>query len=629
MSARHIQDESITADLFIDNVGAHSRRGKHAGHSPERRKRRRRRRRDRRKKIIITVVSVVVALVVILGISGFLLYRSAMAVMDEARTAMVTAQGIQEKISNGDSEGLASDINVLAEQTSAMRNEVSGPLWILGGFIPVLGEDISAARTLVIAIDDLASEALAPMSDVIGSISLDTLYADGRIDVDSLTLLADGLVEAAPIIESANESIQSIGEVHIDQLASVIDIAKSGMGTVADFAETTSELASVLPEMLGADGQTRNYLVVAMNNAEIRAGGGFAGAQGLVTITDGVISLGEFSSVMWVDSSQSVSITDEEYYLFQGGEFSGEAMTVTAGDSLYNPDFPRTASRISQFWTTLYGGTIDGVFALDPVLLQSFLSIMGGVTASDGTYLDGSNTAQYLMSDIYWLYSDGDTQDEVFADVASQAFDVIMNGIGSSTLVPMLTAWAEGVDDYRFFVWMADEEEQALIEELDFSGAISTDTTVAETGVYVSNYSWSKLDWYLDLEVTVGEQTVNSDGTSTYQMNVKMTNTLDPSMESSIPEYVRAWNEAALSRADELLRFHLYAPAGGSVDDVVATGRDDIVLQEGSYNGIEVVFADTHLQPGETITLTYTVTTSSAAGDAPLEVRATPTAQEF
>lgn len=46
--------------------------------------------------------------------------------------------------------------------------------------------------------------------------------------------------------------------------------------------------------MLGANGQTRNYLMYAMNNVEIRACGGFGGSQGLISVTDGQMSIGEF-----------------------------------------------------------------------------------------------------------------------------------------------------------------------------------------------------------------------------------------------------------------------------------------------------------------------------------------------
>ncbi len=583
-------------------------------------------RRKRKRKRIRIVIIVIVAVLIVLGVCGFMLYRSAMAVMDEARSCMSLVQQVKDKISSGDTQGVSEDIYTLSESTTKMSSEVSSPVWILGTIIPVYGSDISAARTLVNAVDEIVTDALVPMAEDLQYISIDTLYVDGQVDIDSLTLLVNDLSEVASVISSANEAIQSIGTTHIDQLTSIVDTVKSTMSTLASATETASSFAPMLTDMLGADGETRTYLIVAMNNAEIRAAGGFSGAQGPLTITDGAISLGDFQSVLWINDGGSVSITEEEYNLFQGGSFSGEAMTVTSGDAFYNPDFPRSASRLVEFWTYLNGGTIDGVIAVDPVFLQSLLAVTGGVTALDGTYVDGTNAAQFLMSDVYWNYDDGDTQDEIFADVASKAFDQVMNSLDSSTFMDIVDVVQQGTEEGRFLVWMADEDEQEAVVELGCSGEISTDTTTAQTGVYVSNYSYSKLDWYLDLDVTSDEGTLNSDGSKTYQMQVTLTNTLDPELEDSLANYVRAWNTEALSYGDEMLRVHLYAPAGGTVDNVTVSGSETITIQNGTYNGINVAFGDTHLLPGETVTITYTITTSTEAGNVPLDIRVTPTA---
>ena len=51
-------------------------------------------------------------------------------------------------------------------------------------------------------------------------------------------------------------------------------------------------------------------------------------------------------------------------------------------------------------------------------------------------------------------------------------------------------------------------------------------------------------------------------------------------------------------------------------------------MKDGSYNGIQVSWGEVHLEAGDTVTVTYTVTTSTEAGDVPLDVRATPTVQD-
>ena len=77
-----------------------------------------------------------------------------------------------------------------------------------------------------------------------------------------------------------------------------------------------------------------------------------------------------------------------------------------------------------------------------------------------------------------------------------------------------------------------------------------------------------------------------------------------------------------------MLRVYVYAPAGGSVNDVSTSGDADLAMKDGSYSGIQVSWGEVHLEAGDTVTITYTVTTSSQAGDVPLDVRATPTVQD-
>ena len=63
-----------------------------------------------------------------------------------------------------------------------------------------------------------------------------------------------------------------------------------------------------------------------------------------------------------------------------------------------------------------------------------------------------------------------------------------------------------------------DDEEKAA-KALGISGALQTDTSEAPIlGVYVNNYSYSKMDWFLDKRVTVDSSVENADGSTTYRV---------------------------------------------------------------------------------------------------------------
>ena len=50
------------------------------------------------------------------------------------------------------------------------------------------------------------------------------------------------------------------------EVTELVDKAKGGFEALSGAVETAKGVAPVLLQMLGADGQTRNYLVVAENN---------------------------------------------------------------------------------------------------------------------------------------------------------------------------------------------------------------------------------------------------------------------------------------------------------------------------------------------------------------------------
>lgn len=590
---------------------------------------RRKRHSHRRRNIIIGAVCVVLVLVVAIGTSGFMLLQSARGVKADADQAISIASRMMDKIETGDMQGLSDDSSSLASLASSMRAETDSPLWAVASFIPVYGSDVSAARTLIAAFDDLSNDALVPLTADIQGISLDSMMSDGRVNVEMFQTLAQGLSNVSTAIQSANEQIQGIGQTHISQVTDLVVTAKSAMGTLDGAVDAANQFAPLIPQMLGADGQTRNYMIVAMTNSEIRSTGGFPGAQGLLTVSDGNISLGDFQKVVWDREQGGVPITDEEYALFQGPEFSGEAMTVSSGDALYNPDFPHSASRITEFWTRMYGGTVDGVIAVDPVFLQYLLSVTGGVQSPDGTMIDGTNAVKYLMSDVYWLYeTDTSYQDAIFASVASAAFDKLVSSLGDVDPAALMSALTRAIDEGRLLVWMQNADEEQAATDLGVSGAILTDPETAQVGVYVNDYSYTKSEYYLDFDTVVGDSEENADGSVTYHMATTLTNTMTSDIEAQLPSYLRANNSLATSKGDLMLRVYVYAPAGGSVNDVNTSGDAELTMKDGSYNGIQVSWGEVHLEAGDTVTVTYTVTTSTEAGDVPLDVRATPTVQD-
>lgn len=595
--------------------------------------RHRHRKGERKKRHTGAIIAAVVAvLLVALGASGFMLLNSVKTVKSEAKEAVEIVGGLKDKVTSGDFSTLPDDAKKIDGLCDSMKAETSSPLWTVASFIPVYGSDISAARTMIDALSDVSSNALVPMADNLSQATPGKLFQDGMINVSALQAVADSLSSSSKVFKSANEKIQGIGDTHISQVTELVDKAKDGFATLNGAVDAAEKVAPVLPQMLGANGQTRHYLVLAMSNVEIRACGGFPGSRGVMSVNDGKLELGDFVKVdMMKEPLSPLPITDEEANLFTTGwGLTGfNTLGYTMGDVTMTPDYPRAAQLASDMQKAIVGDDIDGVFAVDPVFLQYMLGIVGGTQLPDGTVVDGSNAAKVLLHDIYWNYP-VEEQDAIFAAVAGSAFNKIVDELGSSDIAKIAGAIEKGASEGRILMYSRNDDEEKAAKALGISGALQADTSEAPIlGVYVNNYSYSKMDWFLDKRVTIDSSVENADGSTTYRVTTSLKNTMTPQEKAEMPGYFQGHNGISQDIDDEVLRLYLYAPAGGSISDIKTSGSGSIEMNEATHDGLKVAWGGVHMLLGQDIKVEYTVTTSKDSGHKELKVRTTPTAQTF
>ena len=585
--------------------------------------RHRHRKGERKKRRVAAVVAVIVAVVLVaFGVSGFMLFNSAKTVKSQAKETVEIVGGLKDKVTSGDFSTLPDDAKKIDELCSSMKKETSSPVWTMASFIPVYGGDINAARTMVDALSDVSSGALVPMADNLAQATPGKLFQDGTINVSALQAVADSLSDSSKAFKSANEKIQGIGDTHIAQVTELVDKAKDGFATLNGAVDAAEKVAPVLPQMLGANGQTRNYLLYAMNNVEIRACGGFGGSQGLISVTDGQMSIGEFVPRIGLSEDEAVESVDEE----DEALFGNHSNLYNSGNT-YSPDWPRNSQRVAALWKSQYGQDVDGVIGIDPVFLQYLLGLVGNVSLPDGTVVDGTNAAKVLMHDVYWNYP-VEESDGIFAAVASAAFDKILGGIGDVDVTKLVGAFERGAEEGRLIAWMRNDDEQNAIKETGIDASLpDPDDPSADpvAGVYFNNLSFSKLDWYLNADTQIGQGIKNGDGTCSYRITVTLTNIMTQEEAGKLPDYVAASAPDA-ARDDERLNVSLFAPTGGNISDLTVEGTQ-FGLGAATWHGIPFYSGTVDLHAGETTTITYTLTTSAEAGDKPLTLRQTPTCQ--
>lgn len=572
--------------------------------------------------ILLIVLAV---LIVVGGTCGFFMYEDLKAIKSEAQNAKQELAVYKDALMNGKSDELSSSAASLAQSTQTMADRLSSPLWTVAEVVPVYGQDVRQGRELVGVANDFMHNGLLPFSNDLNGVSIKSLVKDGgQVDIPILQKVVNAVLAIKVPLTDTIHKIQSLEPFHIQKINDVLEGAQSTLSQASDLLDEADDVLPQLPVMLGADGQTKTYLVVALNNVETRSSGGFPGAWGTMTVTDGKIALnGDFASLQNArqDAGTGFTPTDEESAAFDMG-----SAAFNPGSAMMTPQFPRAAEAAAQSWLAFKNQAVNGVVAVDPVFLQSLLAVTGQSVDVNGIHVDGSNAATVLMHDTYWNIP-VDAQDAFFSGVAGASFQAIFAGLGHADSGDLAKTILDGALTRNFQVWMADPDQEAAIDALGFSGKLEADPAKPVLGTYTNDYTWSKMDWYLNMNTQVGEGVKNADGSTSYPVTTTVTNAMTPEEAAAAPLYVYGGNPDKRSQGDMLTHLYLLAPAGGYISDIQGQGGVFSVAQHSVY-GYDEWTCSLQENPQETTTITYTVTTSPEATQ-PLTVSRTPAARSF
>ncbi|WP_241519663.1 DUF4012 domain-containing protein [Bifidobacterium callitrichidarum] len=631
--AAETRDSSDAARRPDSDGSAHPRRRRMSRASVARMKRARARRR-----IVLSVLGVLVLAIIALG--GWFAV-SAWTAKGEVEAAVAAAKNLQTEVQGGDLDldKIADGIDEVSQHIDRTYAQTSQPVWALAGLTPYYGSDISTVREVVRILEDVSNNAMPALANVARTVDVNDLgIKDGTISLGGLDSVAPDLARANQSLTDAAAQLNTVGETHFPQLNSAIAQGREQLGTLADLTGTAGNLASILPSMLatGQSGGTRTYLVLAQNNAELRATGGIASSWGVLTINAGKLALGSFATppadAVFSDAEARSVLTADERNLFS------TKMATDYQDINFTPDFTRTAKLAHDIWQRAGNGSVDGVISVDPVFLQRLLAVAGPVTLDDtasalldgGTggsgsgggsavTLDGQNAARILLNRIYLGSSTQAEQDVFFALAASQVFNHVLHNLDGKGM-QMLKTVRQAVQDGHLYLWSAHEAEQEKLAGVQVSGALATKPAQPEAGVYFNDATMGKMDWYLKREVTSKYDKTYPNGARQYTLTVTLTNTADASAVAAAPDLLRGYDGDGKPRRGEIETvLYVYAPAGGRLVDW-SEDFDQIATHDGLTVGAKTVT----LEPGERFTTTIHVLASASAGSTELVVRQTP-----
>lgn len=510
----------------------------------------------------------------------------------------------------------------LAADASAAQDLTSDPVWHLAEGSPWIGPQLQAFGAVASAGDTLLSDALLPLVTATQETSFDSLKpVNGRIDTVGLAALQQPARSAAVAAAAAVAELERVNRTPLlGVVGRAVDRSTAVFEQAANGLDALSRATRLLPDVLGQNGE-RSYLVLVQNNAEWRSLGGIAGTTILLKTHQGAISLANTESGTSLSNGIKNPIVDlpadvQNIYETRPARFFQNLTQI--------PDFTFDGPLAREMYKQRTGIEVDGVIALDPIVLSYLLRSTGPVVLPDGETLSTENAVTTLLSDVYQRYPEPSTQDTFFAGATGAVFNAFLEGRGST--VSLLAGLATAAEQRRVLMWSADPEEQDILEGSSVSGELPvTDGNTARFGVYLNDGGGSKMSYYVKPDVSLAWGQCAPDGRNgprqlTLRMN--LTNTAPIDAATSLPRYVTANGAFGTAPGTATVVSNVYLPEGYElVSAETATGTGP---STGSFEGRQVLTFGFQLLPQTSADLTVTVRATTTASKA--EALVTPTA---
>jgi hypothetical protein len=550
-----------------------------------------------RRRWILGAVSVAVLIVV--GVLAWVGIRAYLA-KGELEAAMPLATKVRSQIMKADGQGALESGQALTVHANNAAALTGDPVWRIVEFVPVLGKNLQVMRELTEATDDVAQRAILPLTQMAGTLSLDSFKpVDGRIDVQPMLDAQQDVSLAANAITHAKTKVD---DIDADGVISPLSDARVKLSGLLDEASVSIDAidgaAQLIPAMLGNDGP-RDYLVLFQNNAELRSTGGIPGAMALVHTDGGSMALTQQSAASDFPrfSPPVLDLPVETKALY--GDNTAQYMQ----DVNFTPQFALSGQLAREMWKRQFGVEVDGVISVDPVALSYLLKATGPIVLPSGDEINSDNAVQLLLQDVYARYQAPADQNAFFASAAAAVFDRMTRGnVNTSKLVAAL---AEAGAERRVLIWSSHEEDQAVLSDSTLSGAlpVSDDETQA-FGLYFNDATAAKMDPYLKIDVATAQAVCRNDRLPNYSIRVTLTNTAPADAAAVLPAYVTGDGGSGVPPGGIRTNVALYGAPGTFNLGVLRDGQA-AQYHPASDSGYTLSKLQVELAPGESTVLDF------------------------
>ncbi|MEO8324095.1 MAG: DUF4012 domain-containing protein [Actinomycetota bacterium] len=461
-----------------------------------------------------------------------------------------------------------------------------GPVQVLR-LVPVIRQNLDALEAAATASVRVVEQA-GQLRSGLDRIEEEGLIQEGAVRLDLLQSLRDPLTYESQNFLALKRSVdEHLSGWLLPGLWSELDSLAERSQTLSAATDRAAAVLGQVSPLLGYEGR-RTYLVMIINNAELRGAGGIPSALGTLSVDRGRLHLGRFYYYRKLADPPHKRVPAPADFERRFARY--KANTTLWVNTTLDPDVPDTAIVASRLFKLSTGIATDGVLVADPRGIAALLSPDAEVPISDDRSLAASEIPEFSYATSYEeLGGASSARRDASLQLGRSAFELLINEEGSASgLDSVGEALAAG--HLRFVSLHA--AEAGPLEAAGASGALEppeSDLVMAT----VQNLGAGKLDFHA---IRAIEHSCDVTNEAYAECVTKMT--LRNDAPSGLPRYVAPNDPYGIMKSFA----EIYVPGAAEVRGVFR-GDVPIDYSQGKQDGLVALGVRMEIERGEEDTL--------------------------
>ncbi|MBK7897744.1 MAG: DUF4012 domain-containing protein [Candidatus Promineifilaceae bacterium] len=515
-----------------------------------------------------------------LGMKAWRIGRAAQSLLAQ-QTAVQTllANGLTN-INPDEAEAMVrtvrADFVVLRDETAFLM-----PLLPRLGWLPTVGPLLVSAPQLV-EMGDAGTETAVYAIESLKPVLL-VLQAEGAGD-GQLPQLITALSDARPGLAQAAVSLDRVAAARA-QITNVAEFPAQLQPLFAQadewlpIAQDSLTVVQILPEIMGVNGR-RTYLLLAQNEDELRATGGYISGVGTLTLENGDIQSLSFQNADQFDVQNLVQNSDLYDYPPQPLYEIMKSEYFLLRDTNYWPDFPYSAQQAMELYQRVEPTpAIDGVIAIDQEFIRLLVEATGPVTVPDtGEVINAQNSIQSFRNS--FNAQEGQTFNEWYQNrkaflttFSAAILEKVQGNFGAIDPITLIKNVHRAFASRHLQLYMVDAQETAVLNQLNWDGRLENPTGQDFLLVLDTNMGFNKTNMHIQ-RTTHYQVTLNADGSGQAGLTLDYNHTNPPGDDGGCIQEMTYGNLPTYQEIADRCYFNflrVYAPPSSTL--INATGH--------------------------------------------------------